>query len=306
MDVTRCYVSLTGVESTSWFEPILQSWNLLHHRGTPFHRRGIPFVIMESHSLSWNPVHHRGILFVIVESSSLSLDLRCHQICFADFEPILPSSILCHRTYLSRVEPGCGCCGIVVISLFVTVARRSVQGWSVGWKKWESKNKPRHLSWLVFHDAPHGPPLSWVPPNVSPFPSSFVWWGWAAHIPLEKGGAAAVVMAGVGIPAHIPHKRGGAFLQVAACIRESVAALRAWVVVVEWERRRRTDINIDVEFKLCSHLQRLWPIYIFSAPITKLEVVLTYEYSNDVWSKISSYNVKNCTCYSRNMPNWCS
>jgi len=69
------------------------------------------------------------------------------------------------------------------------------------------------------------------------------------------------------------------------------------------EERRRTDINVDVKFKLRSHIQRLWPIYMFVPPITKLEVVLVYKYSNDVRSKILSYNIKNCTCYSRNMPN---
>ena len=72
------------------------------------------------------------------------------------------------------------------------------------------------------------------------------------------------------------------------------------------EERRQTDTNVDVKFKLRSHIQRLWPIYIFGAPITKLEVLLVYKHSNDGRSKILSYNIKNCTCYSRNMPNWCN
>ena len=51
---------------------------------------------------------------------------------------------------------------------------------------------------------------------------------------------------------------------------------------------------------------RLRSIYMFGPPITILEVVLVYKYSNDIRSKILSYNIENCTCYSRNMPKWCN
>jgi hypothetical protein len=36
----------------------------------------------------------------------------------------------------------------------------------------DDENEPRHLSWLVFRDALNGPPTSWVPPHVSPSPTS--------------------------------------------------------------------------------------------------------------------------------------
>ena len=34
----------------------------------------------------------------------------------------------------------------------------------------DNENEPRQRSWLVFRDALDGPPISWVPPCVSPSP----------------------------------------------------------------------------------------------------------------------------------------
>jgi len=34
----------------------------------------------------------------------------------------------------------------------------------------DNENEPRQMSWLVFRDALDGPPISWVPPCVSPSP----------------------------------------------------------------------------------------------------------------------------------------
>ena len=46
------------------------------------------------------------------------------------------------------------------------------QGWSVGWDGMRDWGKRATTNVVVrFRDAPHGPPTSWVPPYVSPYPN---------------------------------------------------------------------------------------------------------------------------------------
>ena len=47
------------------------------------------------------------------------------------------------------------------------------------------------MLWLVFCDALDGPPTYWVPPCVRPFLIPLSNEHRPAHIPLERGGAAA-------------------------------------------------------------------------------------------------------------------
>ena len=49
---------------------------------------------------------------------------------------------------------------------------RWAQGWSVGWDGMRDWGKRVTTNVVVrFRDAPHGPPTSWVPPYVSPYPN---------------------------------------------------------------------------------------------------------------------------------------
>ena len=49
---------------------------------------------------------------------------------------------------------------------------RWAQGWSVGWDGMRDWGKRLTTNVVVrFRDAPHGPPTSWVPPYVSPYPN---------------------------------------------------------------------------------------------------------------------------------------
>jgi len=58
----------------------------------------------------------------------------------------------------------------------------------LSWHSMDHKNKPWQMSWPVFRNSPLGPPTSCVSP--CPPPSLSVEWIQAAHIPLERGGAA--------------------------------------------------------------------------------------------------------------------
>jgi len=182
---------------------------------------------MESISSSWNPPHCCQICSVVVQS--VSVFLPCHRrTCFAVVEPTLLLSNLGGGWKLFRCL------------LWWSGIRYRTGQWDGSYKGIaKMSHDKRHGSCFgtYFMGLPFpGSPLMF-PPSLVPFPGSFVGRGWATHISLEKGEAVAAVMASIVIPAHIPHKRGRASLRVAACIRESVVVVRAWVVVVEWERR---------------------------------------------------------------------
>ena len=100
----------------------------------PSRRRRICFIVVKSGVWSWNSPRRRGIRFVVVESAPLLSNLLGRRICFTVSEPTLPSSNLlcCRQIHLAVVEPGWG---LAAISLFFTVAWRSVQNWSMGWKE---------------------------------------------------------------------------------------------------------------------------------------------------------------------------
>ena len=56
--------------------------------------------------------------------------------------------------------------------------------------KVDNENEPRQMSWLVFHNSPATPPTLLAPPLHPPSPDHRRA-GLPAHIPLERGGAAA-------------------------------------------------------------------------------------------------------------------